>query len=368
MSGHFTARSTGERDLDPTSLLLLNLLSLATLRAARHHSIDMGKKPPPPEPTSFWEQPVTAYLGLESSYGLSELAVFELGLLVAFFGALVAVRAYGNRTPMLTSATLNMRSLNRVNIFKECFLGYVNAGMLEPLLALSSGEYDITAKSAIINACQLLGLFSWLYLLTDAFDFTDTQQSFVYWSRVLGKPGRPADKTRAALAKLPAGLPPSTVPPKPRIIGKNTFDRIVAAAVAVEIGAARLAQGRAADLAGSAGGRAAESSLFKKHSIVPTKADGTKLPGWLKVHGTAANESDGLRGSFTADLSLWFMLACSFAAVCGVVSHRDVIHSHAVIILWVILHHARAATAWARHRLPAHALRRAPRCCRSSTA
>ena len=113
---------------------------------------------------------------------------------------------------MLTSATLNMRSLNRVNIFKECFLGYVNAGMLEPLLALSSGEYDITAKSAIINACQLLGLFSWLYLLTDAFDFTDTQQSFVYWSRVLGKPGRPADKTRAALAKLPAGLPPSTVP------------------------------------------------------------------------------------------------------------------------------------------------------------
>ena len=72
-----------------------------------------------------------------------------------------------------------------------------------------------------------------------------------------------------------------------------------------------------------------------------------KLPAWLKVHGTAANESDGLRGSFTADLSLWFMLACSFAAVCGVVSHRDVIHSHAVIILWVILHHmTRAATAW----------------------
>ena len=308
----------------------------------------MGKKPPPPEPP-FWEQPVTAYLGLESSYGLNELAVFELGLLVAFFGALVAVRAYGNRTPMLTSATLNMRSLNRVNIFKECFLGYVNAGMLEPLLALSSGEYDITAKSAIINACQLLGLFSWLYLLTDAFDFTDTQQSFVYWSRVLGKPGRPADKTRAALAKLPAGLPPSTVPPKPRIIGKNTFDRIVApppspSKIPPPPGSP---QGRAADLAGSAGGRAAESSLFKKHSIVPTKADGTKLPGWLKVHGTAANESDGLRGSFTADLSLWFMLACSFAAVCGVVSHRDVIHSHAVIILWVILHHmTRAATAW----------------------
>ena len=64
------------------------------------------------------------------------------------------------------------------------------------------------------------------------------------------------------------------------------------------------------------------------------------------MHGTAANESDGLRGSFTADLSLWFMLACSFAAVCGVVSHRDVIHSHAVIILGDLHHMTRAATAW----------------------
>ena len=79
----------------------------------------------------------------------------------------------------------------------------------------------------------------------------------------------------------------------------------------------------------------------------PKRRVKAKLPAWLKVHGAAANESDGLRGSFTADLSLWFMLACSFAAVCGVVSHRDVIHSHAVIILWVILHHmTRAATAW----------------------
>ena len=41
------------------------------------------------------------------------------------------------------------------------------------------------------------------------------------------------------------------------------------------------------------------------------------------------------------------MLACSFAACAGVVSHRDVIHSHALCILWALLHHqSRAATAW----------------------
>ena len=87
-------------------------------------------------------------------------------------------------TPMKKSAVLNMHALNRVNIFKEVFLGYVNAGMLEPILAIASSEYDITGKSLAINFAQLLGLFSWLYLLSDAFDISDTQQAFVYWDRI----------------------------------------------------------------------------------------------------------------------------------------------------------------------------------------
>ena len=60
-----------------------------------------------------------------------------------------------------------MPALNRVNIFKECFLGYVNAGMLEPIMAIASSEYDVTTRSLFINLAQLLGLFSWLYLLSD---------------------------------------------------------------------------------------------------------------------------------------------------------------------------------------------------------
>ena len=41
------------------------------------------------------------------------------------------------------------------------------------------------------------------------------------------------------------------------------------------------------------------------------------------------------------------MLGCSIAAIFGVVEHRDVIHSHAVVVLWVLLHHqSRKATAW----------------------
>lgn len=77
----------------------------------------------------------------------------------------------------------------------------------------------------------------------------------------------------------------------------------------------------------------------------------TSLPSWFKKAGKAnaggSMESREIRGSFARDLSLWFMLACSLAACCGVVTHRDVVHSHAVVILWVVLHHqARKATAW----------------------
>lgn len=77
-----------------------------------------------------------------------------------------------------------MPALNRVNIFKECFLGYVNAGMLEPIMAIASSDYDVTTRSLLLNTFQLLGLFSWLYLLSDAFDISDTQQAFVYQDRI----------------------------------------------------------------------------------------------------------------------------------------------------------------------------------------
>lgn len=156
---------------------------------------------------------------------------------------------------MKKTAVLNMRALNRVNVFKECFMGYLGAGMLEPIMAIASADHDPTGKDLIINLAQLFGLFAWLYLLTDAFDISDTQQSYVYFSRI------------------------------------------------------------------------------------------DKPPPWLtKGKYSEANE---IRGSFTRDLSLWSMLMCSAAAFCGVVAHRDVVHSHAIIFLWIILHHqARQATAW----------------------
>ena len=219
------------------------------------------KAPEAPPPTPFWQSPITDSVpSLHDSF--NELSHTEAALLVGFMAFCLATYLYGRATPMKKTAVLNLPALNRVNIFKECFLGYVNAGMLEPIMAIASSEYDVTTRSLFINIAQLLGLFSWLYLLSDAFDITDTQQAYVYWTRI----------------------------------------------------------------------------------------DASKLPSWVRrAKGEIGVGTEGgeLKGSLSRDLSLWSMLFCSLSAFCGVVGHRDVIHSHAIVLLWFVLHHqARKATAW----------------------
>jgi len=188
--------------------------------------------------------------------------VLEAVLFLSFMLFLVLVELWGRATPMKREASLHMSALNRVNVFKEVFVGYVNAGMLEPILAIASAD-ETSTKSLIINLAQLLGLFSWLYLLTDAFDVSDTQQAFIYWDRISDK------------------------------------------------GAA------------------------------------TKFPAWLKRAKNNVSEGAELSGSLFRDLALWFMLGCSMLAFFGVVAHRDVVHSHAILLMWLVLHHqSRQATAW----------------------
>ena len=220
-------------------------------------------KPPPVEEVPWLDQSAVEAFGLPTWLdALSVRETFLLWFVILFF---VMVHIFGHVTPMKKHATLDMGALNRVNIFKEVFLGYVNAGMLEPILAIASSEYDVSNKSLITNMMQLVGLCSWLYLLTDAFDVTDTQQAFIYWDRITK-------------------------------------------------------QGKAQN-----------------------------LPKWFKRKEGAAAHDEGyeLSGSLFCDISLWFMLCCSLFACFGVVSHRDVIHSHAILVLWIILHHqSRRATSW----------------------
>ena len=76
-------------------------------------------------------------------------------------------------------ATVNMRSLNRVNILKEVFLAFLNAAVLEPVLALG-GYSDLNTEEIIMHVLTLGAIISWIYLLTDAFNYEDVMQFYKY--------------------------------------------------------------------------------------------------------------------------------------------------------------------------------------------
>lgn len=82
---------------------------------------------------------------------------------------------------------------------------------------------------------------------------------------------------------------------------------------------------------------------------ISKRGEVTKFPPWFKRAKGAAAHDEGveLHGSIMRDLSLWFVFLCSFLAFAGVVDHRDVVHSHAILIMWIVLHHqSRKATSW----------------------
>lgn len=59
------------------------------------------------------------------------------------------------------------------------------------------------------------------------------------------------------------------------------------------------------------------------------------------------DEQKTLAGSMSRDAALWFCILGIFAAFAGIVTHREVVHSWAVVLMWTVLHHnARLATSW----------------------
>ena len=101
--------------------------------------------PPPPEILPLLEQSVVDAFGMPPV--LEQLSVYEVVLLFICLGFLILIHLWGRMVPMNKTAVLNLSALNRVNIFKECFLGYVNAGMLEPILAIASADYDVSRRA-----------------------------------------------------------------------------------------------------------------------------------------------------------------------------------------------------------------------------
>ena len=236
--------------------------------------------PPPPPPSDFLSTVFhftapTLVNDLVSDpdveFTLGGIIITVLGVAVALLLRRVAQRSATRALNRSRERVLNMSALNTVNATKEVVWGYVNAGMLEPLISIAGSE-EISSKELVVNLFQLVGLFMWVHLIYDAFDTSDVQQNFAY--RHMDPSGTPWLRRSAQNSSLHSG--------NPRV------------------------------------------------SMVERKAHQQELVG-----------------QWTRDLALWFMLLGPLLAFAGVVNHREVVHSYAIVLLWIILHHqSRAATSW----------------------
>lgn len=75
---------------------------------------------------------------------------------------------------------LDMSNLNDASNFKEVFLCYLQASVLEPVLAIGGSEATTRDEAVVINLLTLASICWWIWLITDAFDFGDVMQCFKY--------------------------------------------------------------------------------------------------------------------------------------------------------------------------------------------
>ena len=119
-----------------------------------------------PVETPWWEEDISsAFSGVQVSHAVA---------LASFLTVLLASRIHA-RARSSRVRKLDLAAMDNVLLFKEVMMAYLNAAILEPLLSLCSSE--LQTKDLLMNLCELLGLFWWTHLITDAFDVGDVIQS-----------------------------------------------------------------------------------------------------------------------------------------------------------------------------------------------
>lgn len=132
------------------------------------------KKSDPDLATTIVEEACSTFWGDESS----KTQTLILCILVA--AILILRLASTRRLNQLTGEhTLVISALNEAVLFQEVFLAYLNAALLEPILAIGGME-EVVGSELAINVLSGAAICWWIWLLTDAFDFTDVVQHFTY--------------------------------------------------------------------------------------------------------------------------------------------------------------------------------------------
>mmetsp|Transcript_29129 Transcript_29129/g.70337 ORF Transcript_29129/g.70337 Transcript_29129/m.70337 type:complete len:290 (+) Transcript_29129:83-952(+) len=102
-------------------------------------------------------------------------------VLCVMIAAILLLRVASSRHLKMLSGehTLRMTHLNDAVLFQEVFLAYLNAALLEPILAIGGME-EVKGAEFASNALSAAAICWWIWLLTDAFDFADVIQFFTY--------------------------------------------------------------------------------------------------------------------------------------------------------------------------------------------
>jgi len=101
--------------------------------------------------------------------------------LLTFIACITALRVLGvQRISLLRGEhILNVRALNEASLYKEVFLAYLNAALLEPVLAIAGME-EVAGEELVISILTLVSICWWIWLVTDAFDFADVLQHYKF--------------------------------------------------------------------------------------------------------------------------------------------------------------------------------------------
>lgn len=118
-----------------------------------------------------------------------------------FIGTIFVLRVFnsGRLKALSGEHVLDISALNDANLFKEVFLAYLNAAVLEPILAIG-GMQEVEGIQLVIELFTLGSICWWIWLITDAFDFEDITQFYKYHVDI--KAEREKDPKRFAWLQL----------------------------------------------------------------------------------------------------------------------------------------------------------------------
>ena len=105
----------------------------------------------------------------------------QLMAMATFLVVILSMRLMSrSRLKALTGEhVLDLSALNDAAMYKEVFLAYLNAALLEPVLAIGGME-NVQGQELVINVFTLGSICWWIWMVTDAFDYTDVCQMFKY--------------------------------------------------------------------------------------------------------------------------------------------------------------------------------------------